>query len=125
MAKVVRCRECRLPLSASLDTVVDGNNTNDSDGAPFVHPGQYHVSDGGYFTGTEGRYIINLMDRRNVTDHSDPKRLAGCCGRDGCDGPNQICVCGAEVATEKSDCWMPHALIFERDAVDLADAEAV
>ena len=92
MAKVVRCRECRLPLSASLDTVVDGNNTNDSDGAPFVHPGQYHVSDGGYFTGTEGRYIINLMDRRNVTDHSDPKRLAGCCGRDG---------------TKNADAWEP------------------
>jgi hypothetical protein len=29
--------------------------------------------------------------------------------------------CRAEVATEKSDCWMPHALLFEHDAVELVD----
>lgn len=79
------------------------------------------MSDGEFFAGTEGCYIINLSDRRNLQVHSDVRRLAGCCGLDGLDGPNQVCPCGAEVATEKSDCWMPHALLFERDAVELVD----
>lgn len=38
-------------------------------------------------------------------------RLNGCCGLDGCDGPNMLCrVCEAEVGTMQSDCWTP--LIF-------------
>lgn len=38
-------------------------------------------------------------------------RLSGCCGLDGCDGPNLVCKnCGAEAGTMQSDCWTP--LIF-------------
>jgi hypothetical protein len=121
MRRFVRCRSCRLPLSAVLDRDIGGADTNHADGTPFVPAGSLHLSDGEFFTGTEGRYIINLADRRNLTVHTDVKRVAGCCGLDGCDGPNQLCACGAEVATEKSDCWMPHAVIFEPDAVDLGE----
>jgi hypothetical protein len=62
-----------------------------------------------------------LADRRNLSRHANLARLNGCCGLDGLDGPNQLCACGAEVATEKSDCWMAHALIFEDGAVELVD----
>lgn len=41
----------------------------------------------------------------------DIRRLNGCCGLAGCDGPNMLCrVCEAEVGTMQSDCWTP--LIF-------------
>jgi hypothetical protein len=112
---------CRGQLSAVLERESHGTDTNHADRAAFVPCGSVHQSDGEFFTGTEGRYIINLADRRNLTVHKDPKRLAGCCGMDGCDGPNQLCACGAEVATEKSDCWMPHALIFESGVVELVE----
>ncbi|MFD7507654.1 hypothetical protein [Streptomyces sp. NPDC059850] len=45
-----------------------------------------------------GTELTSLLGRRN-----------GCCGLDGCDGPNLVClVCTAEVATERSDCWTPN-----------------
>lgn len=117
----IRCRSCRRPLSVSLAREVDARATNQADGQAFLLAGSLHRSDGEFFTGTEGRYIINLADAMNVRDHADTRRLAGCCGLDGCDGPNQVCACGVEVATAKSDCWMPHALIFECEAVELVD----
>lgn len=40
-------------------------------------------------------------------------RNAGCCGLDGCDGPNQQCsACGAVVATARTDCWTEHEVRF-------------
>ena len=118
---IIRCRSCKRSLSAPLSREVDSSATNHADGEPFLPVGSLHISDGGYFSGTEGRYFINLADRINMTDHTIVSRLAGCCGMAGCDGPNQLCACGSEVATEKSDCWMPHALIFEANVVELVE----
>jgi len=108
-------------LSALLAREVDASATSQADGQPFQPAGTLHKSDGLFFSGSEGRYIINLADAKNMHAHTNIKRLNGCCGMDGCDGPNRLCACGAEVATEKSDCWMPHALIFEPEAVELVD----
>lgn len=47
----------------------------------------------------------------SIEKTGDVRRLAGCCGLDGCNGPNMLCrVCHAEVGTMQSDCWTP--LIF-------------
>jgi hypothetical protein len=81
------------------------------------------VSDGGFFTDTEGDYILHVDDRRNLFDHPDERRLTGCCGPDGTSGPNQVCPCGAEVATLRADCWIPHCVIFSNGAVELVDAD--
>jgi hypothetical protein len=54
------------------------------------------------------------------------KRLNGCCGLDGCDGPNRLCQCGAHIGTELSDCWTPRMFIPDpletewRDVRDLS-----
>lgn len=41
----------------------------------------------------------------------DTSRLSGCCGLDGCDGPNMLCrLCKTAIGTMQSDCWTP--LIF-------------
>ncbi|WP_045864566.1 hypothetical protein [Streptomyces sp. WMMB 714] len=50
-------------------------------------------------------------------------RRNGCCGLDGCDGPNLVCRrCGAEVATERSDCWTPQEVVLVPAAVEAVDA---
>lgn len=51
-----------------------------------------------------------------VRQTRDTRRLNGCCGPSGHDGPNQVCRCGAEVGTVQSDCWTAHVFIPEPDA---------
>lgn len=46
----------------------------------------------------------------------DTSRLAGCCGLDGCNGPNMLCRgCHAEVGTMRSDCWTSLIFVPEPD----------
>ncbi|ROP27666.1 hypothetical protein [Couchioplanes caeruleus] len=49
--------------------------------------------------------------------HPDLSRRNGCCGLDGCDGPNLVCDCGNEIATESSDCWTSRVVRLEPLAV--------
>ncbi len=52
-------------------------------------------------------------------------RRNGCCGLDGCDGPNLVCRrCEAEVATERSDCWTRQEVVLVPAAVEALDANA-
>lgn len=52
---------------------------------------------------------LNLSDlRADIGYAPQPGRCNGCCGLDGMDGPNRICRCGAEIGTERSDCWTWH-----------------
>ena len=53
----------------------------------------------------------DLTDR--VADTKKRKRLSGCCGFAGLDGPNQVCRCGAEIGTLQNDCCTPHVFIAE------------
>ncbi|MEU8825204.1 hypothetical protein [Streptomyces sp. NPDC048636] len=58
-----------------------------------------------------GTELTSLRGRRN-----------GCCGLDGCDGPNLVCRgCAAEVATEYSDCWTPQEVVLVPAAVEAVD----
>ena len=51
----------------------------------------------------------DLTDRVQLTKRK--RRLGGCCGLAGLEGPNQLCRCGAEVGTLRNDCWTPHVFI--------------
>ena len=66
-----------------------------------------------------GRFVVNLADLVGTKHHSERSRRNGCCGLDGLDGPNLICVNGHEVGTEKSDCWMPHAAVLLETVVSV------
>lgn len=121
MRRFIQCRTCRRQLSGLLERESFAADTNYADRTAFFPIGSVYLSDGEFFTGTEGCYVINLADSRNLAIHTDPRRLAGCCGLDGCDGPNRVCACGIEVATEKSDCWKPHALVFKNGEVELVE----
>lgn len=69
------------------------------------------------FSQHRNKIIINIYDCLNLKHHSDRSRLKGCCNLNGCDGINKCCPHGHEVATEKSDCRMPHCMIFNKENV--------
>lgn len=58
------------------------------------------------------QYWVNPDDLSEVVRLTkDHRRLSGCCGLAGCEGPNQICECGAEIGTLRTDCWTPKVFI--------------
>jgi hypothetical protein len=62
---------------------------------------------------TEGGIWLHLSDLLAEVGYAARRRIAGCCGLDGMDGPNRACPCGAEVGTERSDCWTWHYFAAE------------
>ena len=109
----VYCKKCLLPLTKEL-MLYTGTSFGEAGEQPYIQPG-YYATEHDFFTGFEGCVVVNLEDLVNVNDHTDKSRLNGCCGLDGCDGPNKVCSNGHEVATEKSDCWMPYAVLFDKE----------
>ena len=109
----VYCKICKLHLTNEVK-LYTGGSFGEADEQDFIQPGFYTISDGEYFTGSEGKVIINIEDIVNVVHHTNSSKLGGCCGLDGTEG-NKTCANGHEIATEYSDCWMPHAIIFEKE----------
>lgn len=63
-----------------------------------------------------GAWSVNPADL--LREHLRSSGLdAGCCGSDGCDGPNRSCLCGLVVGTEWSDCWTQHEMRLKARAV--------
>jgi hypothetical protein len=86
------------------------------DGQPYLPPGLVAIANGTHFP--KGHIVTSLGDLMNTANHPDYRRLNGCCGLDGMDGINTICVEGHEVGTACADCWMSHAIHFDpRNAV--------
>lgn len=119
----LRCVHCHAVLTRSLRPLGDATMLCQEDGQDIIPRGAVMVSDGSFFRGTEGQFIVNPKDLLNTRHHSDHRRLNGCCGLDGCDGKNTVCVNGHEVGTERSDCWMPHAIHFDLTAVEIVVGE--
>jgi hypothetical protein len=116
---VICCRYCGIQLSKEIVQLMDLSLLREADGVDYVPLSYFFVGDGKLFTGTAGKIFINIGDSLNLNNHFDRSRLNGCCGMDGCDGMNKLCKNGHEVATEKSDCWMPHAMLFDPQQIDL------
>jgi len=113
------CRECGVELTKELIELTDTSLLCIDDKKDYIPEGFYFKNTEDNFLGLKGMIIINIHDVVNVKNHSDPDRLNGCCGLDGCDGINKVCINDHEVATEKSDCWMPHCIIFDKERVTL------
>jgi hypothetical protein len=87
---------------------------NEKDGEYFLDRGNVMQENGSYFYGIDGAYIAHPDDVLAVLLTSDSRRLNGCCGLDGVDGANLQCEsCGTYVSTKKTDCWMPHCVVFD------------
>jgi hypothetical protein len=116
---VIRCAACGVPLTTPLRLLTDAASVGSEDGQPIISEGRYCPF------GSEGHsaweWVVNLNDLIN-TRHHPTALLAGCCGLDGCDGMNRVCVNGHEVATERSDCWMAHGAYFGPSQVVVVDS---
>ncbi|MFD7894222.1 hypothetical protein ACFV0C_09200 [Streptomyces sp. NPDC059568] len=113
---IFRCVNCRQVLTNELEP---GEPLRGSQ-RPTVHevvsprmaPGTFKVN----FDAS--LLILHPDDVPGTERHPDHRRLAGCCGLSGQDGPNLICSgCGAEVATKESDCWTDHLVALAVAAV--------
>ncbi len=64
-----------------------------------------------------GALVVHPDSTRSL---SSSGRDSGCCGSDGCDGPNRSCQrCDAVVGTMRTDCWTAHEMRFLASAVEL------
>lgn len=113
------CRKCGKSLSDDLEPVSRNFEPFWPDRANMIPRGRYWLARDITPNHLNGHYLIHPDDRRGLFYHPDSRRHNGCCGRDGCDGPNQICGCGVEAATEVSDCWTSWFVHFEPAAVTL------
>lgn len=113
----IKCKLCGIELTDDLVEVKSSGQLSEIDGRDFIARGHFFVSDGEYYSGTENQIIINVKDLINSRNHTDKARLNGCCGLDGCDGPNKLCLDGHEIGTEMSDCWIAHAVILDLDKI--------
>ncbi|NML08516.1 hypothetical protein [Sphingomonas sp. G-3-2-10] len=60
------------------------------------------------------QYWINPEDLdKSVRWTRKRKRMDGCCGVAGANGPNKLCACGAEIGTHRTDCWTSRVFIPE------------
>ncbi len=109
---VFACPKCRRAITAPLLPLPAGISICRDDGRPAIPRGYFAPSDDDYWTGSAGRLLVHLEDLVGTRPHPDLGRHNGCCGRDGCDGPNLVCDLGHEIATERSDCWMAHAVVL-------------
>jgi hypothetical protein len=122
---IFSCAHCGLPLTEPLSSLPDLSSLSEEDGKDHLPAGYYLVApppdeEGGYYTEATGQYLVNRKDVRNTKYHPNRGRLNGCCGLDGCDGKNLVCLNGHEVATERSDCWMAHSTTLDPVAVTIA-----
>lgn len=116
---ILKCRKCNLVLTNKLTELTNIGNLNENDNVDFIQRGYFFVSDGEFFSESKGKIISNKHDLINSKNHSNSKRLNGCCGLDGLDGLNKMCENGHEIGTECSDCWMPHCVIFEPELITI------
>ncbi|MDP5201824.1 hypothetical protein [Flavobacterium sp. DG2-3] len=66
---------------------------------------------------SKNKSIMVSIDNYNLKDHSDKSRFLGCCGSSNFNSLNKVCVCGNEVASEISDCWLSHYIEFNLNKV--------
>lgn len=116
---IVKCKKCDKTLTNELSQLSEISLLNENDGEDFIPTGHYFISDGEFYTGTKGKILINNKDLINCKNHTNPARLNGCCGFDGLDGLNKTCTNEHEIATEFSDCWIPHCVIFESELIKI------
>lgn len=117
------CRRCTTHLTAKLQLVLFAER-NETIGESFLGSGTVMQEDGSYFQGKAGTFIAHTGDTLRLKLTTDSRRLNGCCGLDGCDGPNLQCeICDTYVATKITDCWMPHCIVFDPKATQAAEED--
>jgi len=115
----VRCRRCEATLTPPLESVAVDFEPEVTDCENLIPRGRYWIAHDFLPEHVNTHVVIHLEDLLDLSPHPEPRRHSGCCGEDGCDGPNRICVCGEAVATVVSDCWTGYYAHFEPNLVTL------
>ena len=115
----VVCKTCHLEISEPLTELKDLNLIKEEMGHDYIPRGFYLIQEEEEDERVKGSIIINIKDLINTNRHSDGTRLNGCCGLDGTDGMNTVCLHDHEIGTEYSDCWRYHKVIFNPEKVRL------
>ncbi|MGV3525070.1 MAG: hypothetical protein ACO1RX_12640 [Candidatus Sericytochromatia bacterium] len=116
---MLTCKKCHRILSVPLEPVAANFQPQFIDNQNVIPRGHFWIAHGLENEDLTGHVVIHLEDPLNLKPHPDFRRSVGCCGKDGCDGPNLICPCKVPVATERSDCWTSFYIHFEPDKVTL------
>ena len=132
---VLACRACSFILTEPVErvrTVPERPGAQDDGGRrpPTMPRGTWAVDPEpravlsiGESGGSTDCLVLDPADGVELEPHPDPTRSSGCCGHDGCDGPNRRCPrCHADVATLSDDCWTVVELRFEPAAVTVVPA---
>jgi hypothetical protein len=111
------CALCNTIITRQLNELLDSNLLDENDGKSYIPVGSYLLGKGILSNIPDEKIIINIDDMVNTKNHSNASRLNGCCGLDGLDGINTVCINDHEIGTKHSDCWMPHYVALEPTSV--------
>ncbi len=123
---VVRCAACGRALTAPVERADPSVITYDAiERAPTVPRGSVARDPEAAMMSSHGRPVERSPAGAIVVHPDDLVTDAlvswgvdvGCCGSDGCDGPNRACTCGQVVGTAMTDCWTAAEMRFHPDAV--------
>lgn len=115
------CKACGNEITNNLFELIDLSLLNSEDRQDYLPQGSFMINQGDYATQNKGWILINKNDLIHCKNHPDSYRTVGCCGMDGMQGMNKICMCSNEVATERSDCWMAHYTSLNPERVKSID----
>lgn len=103
------CTICRAPLSDASVARVSGDALEPFEGRELVPPFSWVLASEvpALFPSSTVHAADVLLDRSALTRVVEAGARGGCCGPDGCDGPNLFCEQGHAVGTEVGDCWRP------------------
>jgi hypothetical protein len=112
------CKTCGIPLTNALQET-DPKNVRVGDGENALAKGTFCMM---LWENNKEELIISI-EENILKDHHELWRFQGCCGSDGGSGLNKLCANGHEVATEFSDCYMPHYIAIDTDRVRVEQIE--
>jgi hypothetical protein len=115
------CPVCRAVITRALTPLPTDQPVCLDNGKPAVPGGFFAAISAEDWAVPGTTLVVNLHDLVGTKRHPDFRRLNGCCGLDGLDGPNLVCPNGHEVGTEQSDCWMSHAAVLLDNVIRVSE----
>lgn len=109
-ARVFACPTCGVAITRPVELLdpppAIPNESLGGGGADWVPVGRWLLASGS--EDLDGGPIVNEQDLEGTRPHADGWRSIGCCGPDGSNGPNIVCLNGHDVATRFADCYQTH-----------------
>jgi len=112
----VYCKKCNVQVAGPLVEIQE-ESLRLGDRQDALEIGQFSL-----FTDTPvaPQLIISLKEGE-LANHPDKKRFQGCCGSDGTNGLNKLCSNGHDIATEFSDCYIPHYIASDTEKITVKE----